>query len=149
MILFLENLIMPTTKYIIHLQTQGEPYIVKNKTEECEDLQELVGFPQKEKSYYEKLDNKIWRIHPLFIEANKYWRLAEELRKYKHTTYVNEEGISRGFVNNMGCISLWNANTLFGEVFICITKNKYDKVCNKLGYKLNEFNFNEQQQQST
>jgi len=135
---------MPTTKYIIHLPTQGHPYLVKNKTEKLEDIQELVGFPQKQQSYFQKLDSKMWVIHPLFVEENKYWRLAEELRKMlKSTTYINEAGGCRKFLNNMGCINLWNGNPLFGEVFICITKKQYDKVCNRLGYKFNEFNFNE------
>jgi len=132
------------SKLIIHCPTQGSPYIVKNKKEELEDLQELVGFPNyEEQSLVEEVNNKNWIIDPMFCEENKNWNLAEECRKIKSTTYVNEEGIPRNYCVNMACININSRNPLFGEVFICISKKKYDKICEKLNHKLKEFDFNE------
>ena len=128
-------------KHIIHLPTQGHPYLVKNKTDELKDLQELVAYPLEKKAYFEIVKN--WIIHPMFCESNKYWNLANDIRKCKSTTYVNEMGIPNGYLNNMGCINMNTGIPLFGEVYISITKKQYDKVCNKLGYKLKQYNFNE------
>ena len=133
-----------SNKYIIHLPTLGHPYIVKNKTEKLEDLQELVAFPHKEKSYVECVNKNNYIIHPMFCEDNKYWRLANELKnKSKIKTYVNETGMLEDYNSNMGLINLNTRMPLFGEVFICITKKQYNKICDKVGYKFKEFNFNE------
>ena len=140
---------MPTApKCVIHLPTLGHPYLIKNKTDKLEDLQELVAYPDKDANF--EVVSIDWLIHPMFCYENKYWNLAEELRKNKNsTTYVNEEGIPRGLGANVACVGLWEGKPhqpLFGEVFISITKKQYDKVCRKLGYKLNEFNFNEDEE---
>tara|TARA_R110002020_G_scaffold473373_2_gene702527 strand:- start:2462 stop:2890 length:429 start_codon:yes stop_codon:yes gene_type:complete len=136
-----------SNKYIIHLPTVGHPYIVKNKTDKLEDLQELVAFPKKT-GYIECVNKNSYIIHPGFCEDNKYWRLTNELKnKSKITTYVNEDGMGK-YNLNMACINLNLRCPLFGEVFICISKKKYDKICNKLGYKLKEYNFNEDYNES-
>jgi len=138
-----------SSKYIIHLPTLGNPYIVKNKTEDLEDLQELVAFPNKEKSYIECVNKNNYVINPMFCEDNKYWRLVNELKnKSKIKTYVNENGMMEELHFNMGCINLNTRMPLFGEVFICITKKQYNKVCDKLDYKLKEYNFNEDDDES-
>ena len=133
-----------SNKYIIHLPTLGHPYIVKNKTEKLEDLQELVAFPNKEISYFECINKNNYFIQPMFCEDNKYWRLVNELKnKSKIRTYVNETGMMGKYNLNMGCFNLNTRMPLFGEVFICITKKQYNKICDKLDYKLKEYNFNE------
>ena len=140
---------MPTApNCVIHLPTQGHPYLIKNKTEE--DFNELVGYPAKSGGV-ERIHKDNYIIHPMFCYENKYWNFAEELRKNnKSTTIVNEEGINEGLCYNMACVGFYDGkphSPLCGQVFISITKKQYDKVCRKLGYKLNEFNFNEDRYQ--
>ena len=48
----------------------------------------------------------------------------------------------------MGLINLNTRMPLFGEVFICITKKQYNKVCDEVGYKFKEYNFNEDYNES-
>ena len=132
-------------KVIVHLPTVGEPYLVKDKTEK--DLFELVAYPSPEHGNIESVSNSSYAIHPLFCE-NKYWKLADKLRKAKSTTYVNEDGIRKDLNSNMACVILPthfypNPQPLVGEVYIQMTKKQYDKVCSNKGYKLKEFNFNE------
>ena len=90
------------SKLIIHCPTQGNPYIVKNKKEKLEDLQELVGFPNyEEQSIVEKVNNKNWIIHPMFCEENKNWNLST----YSHFS-------SKLFSNSFTFYSLHSANTM-------------------------------------
>jgi len=128
------------SKIIVHLPTIGNPYVVIDKTENCKDLQQLVG------GYFEDLNNKMWRIHPLF--DNRGWNLARAIMLYgRSKTYVNDNGIGLDLGLNMACI--WNTETipLSGEVYLILTEKAYKKICDKQEYKLKEANWNEDQEE--
>jgi len=129
---------------IIHLPTQGCPYLVINKNpDELKDIQELVGFPNKS-GLFQPICKEYFVIHPLFVEENKYWCLAHKLVKHnKPKIYCNENGINEHLCMNMACIYTLAARPLSGEVYLIVKKKTYDKICDKVGYRFKEFNFNE------
>jgi len=122
------------SKIIVHLPTIGKPYVVIDKKENMKDLQQLVG------GYFEVLNNKMWRIHPLF--DNEDWNLAKAILSYgRSKTYINENGIGLELGMNMACIT--EKRPLSGEVYLILTEKAYKKICEKQEYKLKESKWNE------
>ena len=132
---------------IIHLPTQGCPYLVTNKNpDELKDIKELVGFPNKS-GLFERIPPEYFVIHPLFVKENKYWCLAHTLvRDTKPKIYCNENGINENLCMNMACIYIPATDILSGEIYLIVKKKSYDKICDKVGYRFKEFNFNEDEE---
>ena len=106
----------PTKVYVVCLPTYGRPYIyaeIKDKKDHDKTIRKCV------QGNYERMDPKMFRLLPLFLENPK-WELARQLLANKSVVvYVNEDG-KQACVPNMATINLWWSTPVFGEIAVCV-----------------------------
>lgn len=143
---------------LIHLPTIGSPYLITDKQLKLETIQELVGYPDKS-GHFQLVDRAMWLVHGMFCKENDSWRLVEAFRENQHTeTYVNENAVNLNLDMNVACIGrgceykgnvLYESSPLQGEVYMALTKKMYNKICDKMGHRLKECKWNEDQEEES
>jgi hypothetical protein len=80
--------------YLISLPTFGAPYILKKFPNSKKNSDEVMETIQKNvKGYFEVIDRKSFIIHPMFMENDNRWTIANRLLLRPQTqVYVNEDG---------------------------------------------------------
>jgi hypothetical protein len=100
----ISSIMSSNLRYVVVLPCMGSPYIEGNAVKK--DSDQHLDLLQKGVNGYIEPTTKNWVIHPMFLEENRRWKIAEVLRKFKGVrAYDNECGRFKCGVNSATVIT--------------------------------------------
>ena len=119
--------------YLICLPTFGAPYILKKFPNSKKNSDEVMETIQKGvNGYFEMIDRKSFVIHPMFMENDNRWTIANRLLLRPQTqVYVNEDGMNACSPNGATILKQRHPSGcphVMGEICIKVSEDSMKKA---------------------